>query len=122
MKQQHDQRKLIGEQVQQARIALGWSQVTLAENAEVSENTIGSIEMGKHRTQPEKLRRVFDTLGLPPLGDSTFLDMKEVPEDVQVFLGVVVDRVTTLDENHRARFLARVYPMLLDLQREQGSN
>jgi len=110
----HERRLKVGERVQQAREHLGWSQAVLAKNAGVSENTVSSIERGKHRTQPEKLRAVLDALGLAaPLGDITWLNMEDVPKDVQVFLTVVAQRLTGLDDHHRARLLARVYPMLL---------
>ena len=108
-----ERRMAIGHQVQDEREHVGWSQAALARNAEVSENTISSIENGTHRTQPEKLRKVLDVLGLAPEGTSSFLNMEDVPMDVQLFLTVVAQRLTRLDEGHRTRFLARVYPMLL---------
>lgn len=110
----HRRRLTTGARVQQARESLGWSQATLAINAGVSENTVSSIERGKHRTQPEKLRSVLDALGLAaPIGDVAWLNMEEVPKDVQFFLAVVAQRLTTMDSHHRSRLLARVYPMLL---------
>lgn len=113
MRQQEEQRHAIGERVQHARESLGWSQATLAKEARVSENTVGSIENGRHRTQPEKLRQVLDALGLAPVGDASYLSMEEVPKDVQVFLTVVSQRLAALDDHRRTKLLARVYPMLL---------
>lgn len=110
---QDEQRVAIGERVQRARESLGWSQATLGRNAGVSENTILSIEKGKHRTQPEKLRQVLDALGLAPIGDPTYLSMGEVPKDVQLFLTVVAHRLAALEEGPRTRLLNRVYPMLI---------
>jgi transcriptional regulator with XRE-family HTH domain len=108
------QRVQVGHRVRHARESLGWTQAVLAKRAGISQNTVLSIENGKHQAQPTKLRQVFDALGLSPLGDTTWLNTEGVPADAQAFLTVIAARLAAItDENRRARLMARVYPMLL---------
>lgn len=107
------QRAQIGHRVRHARESLGWSQAALARRAGVSPNTVLAVENGKHTTQPAKLRQVFDALGLTPLGDVTWLNADGVPADAQTFLTVAAARLAAMNEDHRMRLIARIYPMLL---------
>jgi y4mF family transcriptional regulator len=115
-------RKQVGNRVRTARESLGWTQADLARRAGVSQNTVGSIENGKHQAQPQKLRLVLDALGLSPMGDATWLNTEGVPADAQAFLTVLAARLSVLDENQRARLMARVYPILLVEDIEANSN
>lgn len=116
---QHEQRLLqqrqVGERVQKARKTLRYSQAAVAKGAGVSENTVISIENGRHRTQPEKLRKVLEFLGLTPLGDAQDLKMDGVPADAQVFLMTIAKRLAAMDdERRRAVLLSRGYTIFLD--------
>lgn len=113
---QEEQREQVAVRVREARETLGWSQATLARRAGVSENTVGSVEHGKHRTQPEKLRKVQSALGLMPLGGDPVaeLNMGNVPADAQVFLRVVAARLAALtDETSRLRLMTQIYPLVM---------
>lgn len=114
-----EQRQQLGEKVRARRIDLGWSQVRLANEAEVSENTILSIESAKRMPQGEKLRAVLDALGMAPPNDQVSLDLTDVPEDAANFLRVAARRFAAMAgpefDNERARILADVYPRILPL-------
>lgn len=106
------QRKQVGARVREARRARGWAQARLAQEADVSENTILSIEQGKRETQAGKLRAVLDALELAaPVGGD--LDLDGVPDDVRIFVKVAVKRLTAMDHAERAQLLAELYPRLL---------
>lgn len=115
-----EQRERVAERVKEAREERGWSQARLADEAQVSENTVLSIEQAARKTQGGKLRRVLDALGIAgPVDDS--LDLDGVPEDVRIFLQVAAQRLKVETPDVRARILADVYPRFLrsDL-RENG--
>jgi transcriptional regulator with XRE-family HTH domain len=115
------QRVQVGNRVRRARESLGWSQAALSRRAGVSPNTVLAIENGKHMTQAQKLRQVFDALGLSPVGDATWLNADGVPADAQTFLTVAAARLAAMSEDHRTRLIARVYPILLvdDIEADQ---
>lgn len=108
------QREQVGRAVAAARESRGWSQRDLAREAGVSENTVLSIERATRLTQPAKLRRVLDAVGLAP-AQGRSLDLDEIPEDVAAFVRVFIRRMEILDEDERARVLARLYPAVLEL-------
>lgn len=107
------QREGVGARVAALRRDRGWSQVRLAEEAGVSENTVISIELGKRNTHPEKLRAVLDALGVPLQQDENQIVIQGMPEDIAVFLRVAAQRLSVLDPDRRARLLADLYPRLL---------
>ena len=101
----------LGTQVKAARQERGWSQERLAKEAGVSANTVGSLELGKHETQGEKVRKILDALDIHPT--ATLLDLGALPKDIQAFIRVSTERLLLLDEDTRARTLADLYPRLL---------
>lgn len=107
----NEQRMQVAEKVAELRHERGWSQKRLADEAGVSENTVLSIEQGKHTPQPAKLRAVLAALGVEP--DQKLLALEGVPEDVRIFLTVALQRLSVLDAPARARVLADIYPRLL---------
>jgi transcriptional regulator with XRE-family HTH domain len=104
------QRRSVAAKVVERRKNLGWSQARLAEEAGVSENTVLSIEKGKHGTQPGKLAAVLAALDLTT---GNALSLEGASEDVQNFLRVALSRLSALPEDRRARLLADLYPRLL---------
>ncbi len=101
----------LGARVKAARDDRGWSQERLAKEAGVSPNTVGSLELGKHETQPEKMRKILNALGIHPT--ATVLELGALPMDVQAFVRVSIERLLLLDDDTRARTLADLYPRLL---------
>ena len=105
------QRADLAAQVRESREARGWSQERLAQEAGVSENTVLSLERGKKKTQPGKVRLILDALGAAPA--LTMLDLEGVPEDVRIFLTVAAQRLRVMTDEERAHVLADLYPRLL---------
>lgn len=110
-----EQRTQLGQLVKRLRKEeRGWSQVELAERAGVSANTVLSIERGKRETQERTLRPVLDALGVErPKDPVEMLDLKDVPQDVQTFLRVVIRRLKVMDDAQRNRVLSDIYPRIL---------
>jgi len=118
------QRVQVAKRVKERRAELGWSQVKLAEEAGVSENTVISIEapakpgydFSKEKprdTQEGKLRAVLDALGIEH-PNSDIISLEGVPDDVRKFLKVAVPRLKAIeDDGVRARVLADIYPRIL---------
>lgn len=107
------QRESVGARVKALRLDRGWSQKRLGKEASVSENTVIAIEKGTKKTQPEKLRAVLDTLGVPLQQDDDQIVIQGMPEDIAVFLRVAAQRLSVLDPDRRARLLSEIYPRLL---------
>lgn len=84
----------------------------MADEAGVTPNTVLGIEKGTRQTQSAKLIRVLTVLGMETPPDDS-LSLEGVPEDVRVFLNVVMARLKVLDEGERALILARIYPLLI---------
>jgi len=114
-----EQRKQLADAVKTRRTELGWSQAKLAAEAQVSENTVLSIEGVKRTPQGEKLRAVLDALGMASPNDSDVLDLTGVPEDAVRFLRVAARRFANMSgeehDNERHRILADIYPRILPL-------
>lgn len=109
----NEQRRQVAERVREARAARGWSQAALADAAEVSENTVVSIERGDRNNQAGKVRAVLAVLGVA-YEQAEVLDLEGVPEDVKLLLTVALQRLRVIeDPDARARILADVYPRLL---------
>lgn len=102
--------KKLGEQVQAARVAKGWSQADLHRVTGVAENTISDMERGRKKTQPAKRRLILDALGLVGVGVP---HPDEFPADVQDVLGLIGRRLSTLDEDSRERMIGRLYGFVL---------
>lgn len=54
----------LGDEIRAARIAMGMTQVELAEAAELGQTTISMIELGKRHGTPETRQRLASVLGL----------------------------------------------------------
>lgn len=78
----------------------------------MSANTVGSLELGKHDTQGEKVRAILDALEIQPT--ASLIDLTDLPKDVQAFVRVFLKRVPLLDDSARGRVLADLYALLLD--------
>lgn len=113
-----NERQQVGARIKEAREARGWSQVRLAEEAGVSEGTVTSAELGKRKTQGDKIDAIFDALGMARLEDSSQLDMIGVPEDARAFLRVATRRFAAMDEGVRTRLLNALYPLLIEEEPE----
>jgi transcriptional regulator with XRE-family HTH domain len=107
-----EQRAELAAQVREARKARGWSQARLADEAGVAENTVMHLEQAKKNTQPGNVRKILDALEIAPLA-ATALNLDDVPEDVQIFLRVAVQRLRVLGEGERQAVLTDLYPRLL---------
>jgi transcriptional regulator with XRE-family HTH domain len=108
-----DQRKQLAERIIAARKERGWSQNRLAQEADVSPNTVLSIEQAKRVPQEGKLRAILNALGIEPLAANATLDLSDVPADAQMFVRVALQRLKVMDEPTRNRVLADLYPRLL---------
>lgn len=106
-----EQRAELAAQVREARNQRGWTQARLAAEAGVAENTVMKLEQGQRATQPAKVRKILDALGVAPA--MSVIDLEGIPEDVQIFLTVAAQRLKVMDEAERNRVLADLYPRLL---------
>ena len=59
-------RKILAKNMKDARKRLGFSQIRLAEHAQLSVSFIGEIELGKKFPSAEKLERLGKALGMRP--------------------------------------------------------
>ena len=107
------QREGVGARVRDLRLGKGWSQVRLAKEAGVSENTVIAIEKATKRAHPDKLRAVLDALGVPEQVDDGQIVIDGMPEDIAVFLRVAAQRLSVLEPAQRSVVLADLYPRLL---------
>jgi XRE family transcriptional regulator, regulator of sulfur utilization len=61
-------RKILGENIRNHRRKLGWSQIKLAEKADLHHNYIGDIERGEENVSVDALMRIAAALKMT-LGD-----------------------------------------------------
>ena len=61
-------RKVLGENIRNQRKKLGWSQIKLAEKAELHHNYIGDIERGEENVSVDALMRIATAMKMN-LGD-----------------------------------------------------
>lgn len=113
------QRAELGRRIKEARLARGWSQARLGQEAGVAENTVMNMERGS-ASQTAKMRAVMDALEIMP--PATVLPLEGVTEDVRIFLTVALQRLRVLDDDQRARVLADMYPRLLLAADNNGHN
>jgi transcriptional regulator with XRE-family HTH domain len=106
------QREGVGARIAELRKQRGWSQARLAEEAGVSARTVFSVEKGEREPHPSKLRAILDALGVAEPVNREIV-MEHMPEDVEIFVRVAVERLCVLDYRDRAEVLAALYPKLL---------
>lgn len=58
-------RKVLGDNIRTHRRQLGWSQIKLAEKADLHHNYIGDIERGEENVSVDTLMRIAKALGIP---------------------------------------------------------
>jgi transcriptional regulator with XRE-family HTH domain len=105
------QRQEVADDIKRLRKERGWSQAKLAEEARVDEDTVAAAESGRRRTQEGNLRAILDALDIEPT--AARLVLTGLPEDVDVFVRVVAERLRHMDSDRRAHVLADLYPRLL---------
>lgn len=101
------------ETVRATREARGWSQRELATIAGVSENTVLSLELGERQTQPRKLRRILEALGLADDGADAGRNLGAYPPDVAAFLRDAGGLLSALDSGERATLMLELYHRLI---------
>jgi transcriptional regulator with XRE-family HTH domain len=117
MTMEMQQLKAIGEQVVDAREALGWSQTELAARTGFTDSTIRKVENGV-RVSPGTLRRVLDEVGIEPASEQ-----KKVvyPRDVQAMLDLMGMYLVAIPEGERTEVMYDVTRYLLGRQPSQGA-
>jgi transcriptional regulator with XRE-family HTH domain len=104
------QREGVGARIAELRNQRGWSQAKLADESGVSARTVYTVEKGNN-ISATKLRAILDALGVEPEDRAIVLD--DLPEDVEIFVRVAVERLCVLEYRDRAEVLAQLYPRLL---------
>lgn len=92
------QRDQIGEQFKATRESLGWSLRRLADEANVSVNTVRSLEHGDP-VQPGSLGKIREALGIEPI--SEIVARAEEPADVHWTLDIVRMWLLGMDASER---------------------
>jgi len=91
--------------IREMRKRLGMSQDALAEAAETTRRTVGSIERGDSTGQPQKIERILKVLGLDPKAP--------LPADVTAFLVALEGLLPRIDAREREILFPQVFELVL---------
>lgn len=98
------ERQAWGPLIRQTRERLGLSQQELAEQAQTSRRTVGSIERGDTAGQPAKLEMILKVLGLEPKQD--------LPADIKTFLAMLESLLPKIEEAERQVLFPQVIALI----------
>lgn len=108
--------KRLYQQLQAARIAMGWTQADVAERIGITQAAVSAVERGHREASMPVIERWAECLGMEVIAARTALeviqaDMPMVPADDQVLLSRLISGWNDLPEEHRTtlRVLIEVY-------------